>query len=95
MTKNSDLESVLNSWTLSSQKEELRYVCDSSYNDVFKHLTSQLYQSHTLKKIEPEKCSLEIIVTYNLRLRKCPRHKLVSKNKLRHICDFCLLLRMC
>ena len=36
-----------------------------------------------------------MILTYNLRLRKSLRLKFVSKNRLRHICDFCLSLRMC
>ena len=49
----------------------------------------------TLKQIKPEKCDLEMIVTYNLRLKNSLRHKFVSKNRLIHICDFCLLLRMC
>ena len=50
-----------------------------------------MYQSHALllNKIEPEKCVLEIIVTYNLRLRKSLRHVSVSKDRLKHICDFC------
>ena len=34
-----------------------------------------------LNKIEQEKCDLEIIVTSNLRLRKCLGHNFVSKNR--------------
>ena len=36
--------------TLYGLKEELRYVCVRSYNDVFKYLKSQSCQSHTLKQ---------------------------------------------
>ena len=47
-----------------------------------------------LNQIEKEKCDSEIVLTSNLRLRKC--HNFVSKNRPRHICDgksqekFCL-----
>ena len=90
--KNFYMECLLwHSFWLSNKHCDLEFVL----NIIKSKRKLQLYQSLLLNKIKPEKCDLEMILTYNLRLRKSLRLKFVSKNRLRHVCDFFLSLRMC
>jgi len=69
-------------------------LCHSIWlSNKYRDLGSILNIIQLLNKIEQEK--LEIIVTSNLRLRKCLSHNFVPKNRLRHICDFCVWMKMC